>query len=77
MVEEPLPGRQGTDGDRRGLHVCQAAWLGSQGEEGRNAILRHCAIGIPVVHAEDFLPDLETADILADARDDPGKFMGR
>lgn len=55
----------------------QAARFWSQAEERRNAILRHRAIGIPIVHAEDFPPHLERTDAFAQGRHHPGKLMRR
>src|SRR5258707_1158995 len=76
-VEQALPCRQGSDGNRSGLDVSQTGRLGSNRGKLCDAILRHGSVGIPVIHAEYFLSNLETANIPPGVRYDAGELMTR
>ena len=41
----------------------------------RDAVLRHCTVGKPVVHAVYFLAEIEAGSILTGGRNDAGEFM--
>jgi hypothetical protein len=77
MIEESLPGRQRADRHGRRFFVCQVVPLGSDGVERRSAILGHGAVGVPVIHSEHVLPELQATHVFAHSDHCSREFMSR
>ena len=75
MLEEPLPGGKGADGDRCSLNGSKGEWRRGDGGGLGDAELGEGPLTEPVVHAEDRLAESEVADAGADGSDGSGELM--
>src|SRR6202012_3720890 len=74
-IDEALPRCKGADGYGGGYGVRQVCGLRSYAAGLRDAEFRERAIGVPVVHAVDFLADAKIANLGTDCSDGAAEFV--